>query len=118
MKINGWVIGSLLLVIISATIFVWTLTIPPTLQPNVITEDTPTMGPGNFITLNDIHLSMYITRMVKGLDDAPGVCFIQQRIIDKAFFENCVQIDIMEDTIKHYKGSITSSNLYKGRVLE
>ena len=77
------------------------------------------MESGNFITLDKLKLSLYITRTIEAKSDTgkPIVCFIQQRF-NKDFFENCIWRETMEYYMDTEDGRITTSNHYKGRVLE
>ncbi len=96
---------------IAVFLIIWVLT----MTPSIPAPQPPVMKAGNFITLDNLNLSLYITRMVK--DEHSTVCFIQQSVTDLNFFENCVWVVVMEDVMKKYNGHITDTCVYN-RVME
>ncbi len=74
------------------------------------------MQAGKFITLDNLKLSMYITRIINN-NDKITVCVIQQRPIDFIFFENCVWVENIKEVMDNQKGYITNTCVYN-RVME
>ena len=79
-------------------------------------EDLPPQS-GNFVTIDKLKLSMYITRTMKDAEGKKTICFVQRNVTGN-FFENCVWQESMDDLVESYKGYITNKSLYPDSALK